>query len=87
MAATENDIRGWLSRGKEEGATHVIVACDTFSWEDYPVYVRPGQEITEEVAKYNRKNMQKIMEVYNLAQDIESQLREWKPGVGGAWHL
>ncbi len=82
MAATENDIRGWLLRGKEEGATHAIIVCDTFSWEDYQVYVQSGEQVREVVAKYNGKNIQKVMEVYNLALDIDAQLRE-----GKAWHL
>jgi hypothetical protein len=46
MAATKQDIIGWLDRGKAQGATHVIVVCDTFDWDDYPVFAhavkRPG---------------------------------------------
>ena len=82
MAASYEDIHAWLQRGKREGATHVIVACDTFSWEDYPVYVQPDQQVKEQIDKYNGKNMQKIMEVYNLALDIDAQLKE-----GRAYHL
>lgn len=82
MAATESDIRRWLLRAKEEGATHVIIACDTFSWTDYPVYVQKTHQVKELVAGLDEKNMQKVMEVYNLALPIDSQLRE-----GRAWHL
>ena len=82
MVTTQDTIRRWLLEGKEEGATHVIVACDTFDWSDYPVYVQPGEQVEETFAKYNGKNMQKVMEVYDLALDIEAQLSEVR-----AWHL
>lgn len=82
MAATRDDIEGWLVRGKREGATHVIVVCDTFDWDDYPVYVQSGEQVQEKMEEYNGKNMQKIMEVYNLSLDIETQLKERR-----AWNL
>lgn len=82
MAATENDILTWLRYAKEKGATHVVVACDTFSWTDYPVFVQPEHQIKKVVDGLDGKNMQKVMEVYNLAMDIETQLRERR-----AWHL
>ena len=87
MAATYEEIRGWLERAKAEGATHVIIACDTFSWTDYPVFVKPEHDVKQIVAGLNGKNMQKVMEVYNLALPLDSQLNEWKPGGGRAWHL
>ncbi len=73
---TIKTIRKWLERGKEEGATHVIVVCDTFDYEDYPVMVSPGEDVREKETEYS-DNMQKVMEVYNLNMDIEEQL---KPG-------
>lgn len=86
MATSQSDIRGWFKQGKKFGATHVIVVCDTYDWEDYPVYVfkdaapesvrgRVGsaRKIYEE---FNGKEMQKVMEVYSLNRDIESQLAE-----------
>lgn len=82
MAATKQDIREWLRRGKESGATHVIVVCDTWDYEDYPVYIEPGQSVSEKLSYYQRADMQKVMEVYNLSMDIEAQLAE-----GCAWHL
>jgi hypothetical protein len=82
MTATRDDIRGWLMQGKRDGATHVIIVCDTFDWEDYPVYVQPGVSVEEEIAKYDNKNMQKVMEVYNLALLFGPQLSELR-----AWHV
>lgn len=82
MAATKQNIREWLRRGKESGATHVIVVCDTWDYEDYPVYINPGESVSEKLSYYQHADMQRVMEVYNLSMDIESQLAE-----GCAWHL
>lgn len=76
MIPTRSDLRRWLLSGKEKGCTHMIVACDTFSWEDYPVYVEQGQDVREVEAEYKGENMQKVMEVYSFNHDIEAQLSE-----------
>ena len=76
MIPTREDIRRWLEEGKEQGATHVIIVCDEFDWSDYPVYVAPSQNVRDIEQEYAGKEMQKIMEIYNLALPIEPQLRE-----------
>ena len=80
MTARPKDIREWVESGVEQGATHVIIACDTFDYDNYPVYVMPGTDIKEEVDKRKSGNMQTIDEVYDLSMDIEEQLsgdRAW----------
>ena len=47
MAATRNDIKRWLAEARAQGATHMIVVCDTYDWEDFPVYVRPEEDVRE----------------------------------------
>lgn len=76
MVTTRETIRGWLEEGIRQGATHMIVVCDTFDYEDYPSYVMPGEDVREEASTYDGKNMQRIMEVYSFSQDIEAQLRQ-----------
>jgi hypothetical protein len=73
MAATQQDIRRWLADGKAKGATHVIVACDTFGWSDYPIFVMPEQDA--KAKSLNLGDMRKLQEVYNLSLDFEVQLR------------
>jgi len=63
---TREDLADWIDRGIEQGATHMIVVCDTFDYSDYPVYVKPSEDVRTVVKKYNGVNMQSIMEVYNL---------------------
>lgn len=80
MAATREDIRGWFRAGVASGATHLIVVCDTFEWEDYPVYVggtAPGArtgDVREIAEEYRGKNMQRVMEVYNLSEAESTQV-------------
>lgn len=76
MATTREEIREWLERGKADGATHMLVVCDTFDHEDYPVYVLKGADVRKEYAKYNGANMQRVMEVYSYGKDLEAQLAE-----------
>lgn len=73
---TREDIRAWLDRAKNEGATHMLVACDSFGGEDYPVFVMPGKSPRAEAARLG--NMQRVMECYDLALDIEMQLQEYR---------
>ena len=44
---TTNDIRNWLLEGQQQKATHCIIVCDTFDYEDYPVYVTKRQDVHE----------------------------------------
>ncbi|MFJ7982297.1 hypothetical protein ACIQ1D_18725 [Lysinibacillus xylanilyticus] len=73
MTASFNDIGRWLEEGKMKGATHVIVARDTWDNENYPVYVLPSDDVKEVVDGYAKKQ-DRVEEVYNLSMDIEEQL-------------
>jgi hypothetical protein len=80
MATSKADIRHWLKRGLADTRkpTHCIIVCDTFDYEDYPVYVFPGEDVrdVEKKNSLSAGNMQRVMEVYNLALPIEAQLEE-----------
>lgn len=73
---TVDDIRKFLNRGIKNKATHVIVVCDTFGYEDYPVFVSSNENVREVHERYNNKEMQRVVEVYNLSMNIEEQLKE-----------
>lgn len=73
---SKEDIRRWIRDGVRQGATHVIVVCDSFDHDDYPVYVKPGEDPKTKVSEYEAKPMQSIMEVYALHLDTEAQLSE-----------
>jgi len=72
MAISRAEIQVWFDDGVKKGATHMIVLCDTFDWEDYPHYVMPGSDPRE----YKPGSMQKVMEVYAMHLDRDSQINE-----------
>ena len=91
MATTQTDIREWIKKAQEKGCTHLLVVCDTYDYEDYPVEIYPKgkkpyesdkDDVEKAITYYNGPNMQKVMEVYNLFMDIKSQLNEHR-----SWHI
>lgn len=74
MAATKADISSWFDRGLASGATHMVVVCDTYDWEDYPVYCYSEKEARKNSNDYS--NMKKPMECYKLSDPKEEQLNE-----------
>lgn len=80
MAANRDDIQRWIDKGIADGAKWMIVVCDSFDYDDYPVYADSVEEFDEKYDHFNGKNMQRIMEVYDLEMDIPSQMnlrRAW----------
>ncbi len=72
MAASKQDIRRWFLTGRAQGATHMVVVCDTFDHEDYPVFVKPGENPRDRQSD----GMGRVMDVYAMHLDMEAQLAE-----------
>lgn len=72
-AATQVDIRRWLEE-RSPDCTHMIVACDTFDWDDYPVYCTSDEECLAELDHLKEIQMTRVMAVYDCRADIEEQL-------------
>jgi hypothetical protein len=49
----------YLARAKSEKADFVIVVCDTFSYENYPVFVTKN-ELEQKKNYYNNQSMQRV---------------------------
>lgn len=75
MAATKQDISGWFDVGVAQGSTHLLVVCDTYDWEDYPVYAKDDDDARKQYQKFHHSNMQKVMEVYDLKKPMAPQMR------------
>jgi hypothetical protein len=71
-----DDVRTWIGRGIKEGQSYLIVVCDTFDYEDYPVYAKSVKEAKEEYDAHNGKDMQKVMEIYDLTIPTEPQIQQ-----------
>lgn len=78
MAASRQDIIDWFAEGVASDCTHMIVVCDTFDYDDYPVFVFANEDVHKVYEKYNGNNMQKVMEVYDLSMDRDPQLAEFR---------
>lgn len=76
MAASRDDIQHWIARGLKEKASHLIVVCDTYDYEDYPVYATSDEDVLKKFDAHQLVNMQRVMEVYDLRIDIQPQLNE-----------
>jgi hypothetical protein len=77
------DIGQWFDRAVRNGATHMLVVLDGFGFDDYPVHVLYGEDVHEKIEKYDGKDMQRVMEVYDLSISKEVQLelsRAWNTG-------
>ena len=75
MGTSVSTLKSWFERGVAQEATHMIVVCDTFDWDDYPVYILPDEDksVRERYNEFNGKNMQKVMEVYKISLGWEAQ--------------
>lgn len=84
MTATRSDISHWLDELYAEGSpyTHMIVGCDQFDYEDYPVYITKNEDVRAKVTEMLEGQMTGVHEVYDRSLEKEAQLNE-----SSAWHL
>lgn len=76
MSTSKRELASWFKRGQEKGASHMIVVCDTFDYSDYPVFVKREENCRTRYEEFNGKNMQRVMEVYNLDMSMDEQLAD-----------
>ena len=63
MAASRTDVDRWIETAKENGSRFIISVCDTFDYDDYPVYCENTEELMEKYPEFDGVNMQRINEV------------------------
>ena len=80
MPALLKEIKKWLEDAKSKGSGFLIVMCDTFDNDDYPIFIEKGEDIKEEVKKLHRKDMQRAVEIYDMDKDLDSQIEEHRAG-------
>lgn len=71
---TKAEIASWFSEGVQEQAKYMVVMCDTFDYEDYPVYLNNDADCLTLVSSPTA--MQRVMEVYDLTLPKEPQMEE-----------
>ena len=60
---TISEIEEWYDEGIKTNKKYMFVICDTFDYEDYPVF-------TDNI-NYEEGEMQEVMEVYDLTIPFE----------------
>lgn len=68
MAATRQDVDRWIATAKANGDQYIISVCDTWDYDDYPVYCRNKKEALEAIPEYTQ-NMQRINEIIRIDGD------------------
>jgi len=74
MAASSVDISEWFDRGIDNRFQYMIVACDTFDYEDYPCYCANMDALKQKLSDLVSAGMQRVMEIYDLRLPKQSQL-------------
>jgi len=72
MAATRQDIERWFDRGLNSEDRYMLIVCDTYDHEDYPVYCLNESDARKRMESPG--NMQRVMECYDLRADKKRQL-------------
>ena len=68
MGTSLSDLKRWFEEGKAERHAYLIVVCDSFDHEDYPLYADTLPQFWELYDSHDGTNMQRIMEVYDLSR-------------------
>jgi len=63
MTASREDVDRWKEYAKRNNIPYIISVCDTFDYDDYPVYCKDEEELKEKSNYYENANMQKINEI------------------------
>lgn len=82
MATSRAMLQDWLDLlYGDEDRTHMIVVCDTFDYEDYPVYVTRAEDVIERKRHYESAPMSRVVEIYSTKYSRAGQMAEFR-----AWH-
>ncbi len=69
MAATREDVDRWIETAKSNKSMYILSVCDTFDYDDYPVYCKDKKELIEEYSDHHGKNMQRVNEIIRINAD------------------
>jgi hypothetical protein len=62
MSINLTELKLWASEQPEK--PFLIVVCDTFEYENYPVHCADAVELSKKAQEYDGKNMQRIEGMY-----------------------
>ena len=79
-AASKEEIIQMFEAGVRGGYNYMIMVCDNHDYSDFPVYAESEDQVREKLETYRNKNSTRVMEVYDLTQDMDKQMnmpRAW----------
>lgn len=77
MAITKEEISNYFDQGVKNKYDYLFIVCDTFDYEDFPVYVKKD-DYQKEFDRIRNAEMTSITEVYDLSKDKQKQLNEYR---------
>lgn len=69
MVATRNDVDRWIKEAIKNKMKFIISVCDTFEWDDFPIYCKDEEELRNEYPKHDGENMETINEIIKIEGD------------------
>lgn len=71
-------IAAWFDEGVARSASHMLVVCDTFNYENFPIYVETAGKVCDRVheVEHGETKMLRLVEIYDLCADRDAQLGE-----------
>ena len=76
MATSKTTITRWFNEACNRKASNLIIATDTFDYDDYPVFVMPEEDARKVVERIRSSSMQEVTEVYSCYMPLEPQLAQ-----------
>jgi len=59
-------LKEWIEEGIKNKNKYLIVVCDTFDQEEYPIFCKDDKEFSFQKEEHN-KNMQRVVTIINLS--------------------
>lgn len=82
----QKTLRKWLDEGRQKGASHCLIVCDTWDYadgfEDFPVYVMPQENLEEVIRKYPRGGIEVFVEQFDLSSSLDEQVDQYDRSRG-----
>ncbi len=74
---TEELIREYFERGNTGEYSHLLICCDTYDYEMFPVYVKHGENVEEKIDHYRDPwgKMTNVEDIYDYSLNLEEQLK------------
>jgi len=70
MAASREDVDRWIEHAIEAKCEFIISVCDTFDWDDYPVYCKDKNDLIMNYDQYDGENMQRVNEIIQIIDGV-----------------